>query len=54
MRKFQFFYGLNLTQQLIAINDNLTKTLKKESMSALSGLRLAELTVKDFSENAIR
>ena len=54
MCKFQFFYGLNLTQQLIAISDNLTKTLKKESMSALSGLRLAELTVKDFSENAIR
>ena len=46
MCEFQFFYGLNLSQQLFAISDNLSKTLQKELMAALSGLHIAELTVK--------
>ena len=46
MCEFQFFYGLNLSQRLFSISDNLSKTLQKESMSALSGLHIAELTVK--------
>ena len=50
MCEFQFFYGLNLSQRLFAITDNLSKTLQKESMSALSGLHLAELTVKTYQK----
>ena len=44
MCKFQLFYGLNLCQRLFAISDNWSRTLQKESMSALSGLHLAEST----------
>ena len=50
MCEFQFFYGLNLNQRLLSISDNLSKTLQKESMSALSGLHLAELTVKTYQK----
>ena len=50
MCKFQFFCGLNLSQQLFAISDNLSKTLQKGSMSALSGLHLAGLTVKTYQK----
>ena len=42
MCKFQFFYGLNVSQWLFAISDNLSKTLQKESMSALKGLCVIE------------
>ena len=41
--KFQFFYGLNLSHRLFAMSDNLSKTLRKESISTLSGLHLVEL-----------
>ena len=50
MCEFQFFYSLNLSQWLLAISDNLLKTLQKESISALSGLHLAELTVKTYQK----
>ena len=50
MCKFQCFYGLNLSQWLFAISDNLSKTLQKGSMSALHGLQLAELTVKTYQK----
>ena len=50
MCEFQFFYGLNLSQRLFSISDNLSKTLQKESMSVLSGLHLAELTVKTYQK----
>ena len=50
MCEFQFFYGLNLSQRLFATSDNLSKTLQKESMSALSGLHLAELTVQTYQK----
>ena len=33
--EFQFLYGLNLSQWLFTISDNLSKALEKESMSAL-------------------
>ena len=33
---------------LFAVSDNLSKTLQKESMSALSSLHLAELTVQTY------
>ena len=42
MCEFQFFYGLNLSQRLFSTSDNLSKTLQKQSMSALSDLHLAE------------
>ena len=35
---------------LFAISDNLSKTLQKESMSALSSLHLAELTVQTYQK----
>ena len=50
MCEFQFFCGLNLSQRLFAISDNLSKTFQKESMSALSGLYLAELTVGTYQK----
>ena len=50
MCEFQFFYGLNLSQRLFAISNNLPKTLRKESMFALSGLHLAELTVQTYQK----
>lgn len=50
MTEFQFFYGLNLSQRLFLISDNLSKALQKESMSALSGLELARLTIQTFKD----
>ena len=50
MCEFQFLYGLNLSQRLFGISNNLSKTLQKESMSALNGLHLAELTVKTYQK----
>ena len=50
MTEFQFFYGLHLSQRLFSISDNLSKALQKESMSALSGLNLAKLTIKTFED----
>ena len=50
MYEFQFFYGSNLSQRFFSISDNLSKTLQKESMSAISGLHLAELTVQTYQK----
>ena len=36
------------SQRLFAISDNLSKTLQKESTSALSGLHSAELIVQTY------
>ena len=44
MKKFSFFFGLCLGQRLFSLTDNLSKTLQKEKMSAVSGHRLAMLT----------
>ena len=48
--EFQFFYGLNSSQRLFAISDHLSKTLQKQSMSALNGLHLAKLTVQTYQK----
>ena len=50
MCEFSILLWFNLSQRLFALNDNLSKTLKKESISALSGLHLAELTVKIYQK----
>ena len=50
MSEFQFYYGLHLSQRLFAISDNLSRALQKESMSALNGFHLAELTIKTFEK----
>ena len=39
-------FGLRLGQKLYGMTDNLSKTLQKEKMSALSGKNLSELTIK--------
>ena len=46
---FKFFYGVHLPYKLNLITDNLSKSLQKESMSAIEGQRIAQLTLKsDF------
>ena len=44
MNTFDFFFGLNLGERLFSHTDNLSKTLQKTKMSAVSGLRVANLT----------
>ena len=46
MTTFTFYFGLRLGQKLYGMTDNLSKTLQKEKMSALSGKNLSELTIK--------
>ena len=46
MKSFSFYFGLNLGRKLYAHTDNLSKTLQKEKMSAISGKELADLTIK--------
>ena len=48
MQEFQFFYGLCLGHRIFCISDNLSKTIQSESMSAVSGLHLAELTIETY------
>ena len=38
------------SQQLFVLNDNLSKTLQKEPMSALSGLHLTQLIVQTYQK----
>ena len=44
MNTFDFFFGLHLDEQLFSHTDNLSKTLQKTKMSAVSGQRVANLT----------
>ena len=45
MKKFDFFFGLNLSQRIsFSHTDNLSKTLQKAGMSATSGQHNAKLT----------
>ena len=37
MKKFDFFFGLNLSQKIFSHTDNLSETLQKAGMSATSG-----------------
>ena len=46
MESFFFYFGLNLGSKLYAHTDNLSKTLQKEKISAVSGKELADLTIK--------
>ena len=41
---FKFYFGLGLSQRLYGITDNLSKTLRREKMSAFRGNELADLT----------
>ena len=45
MKEFDFYYGLLLSQRLYALTDNLSKTLQNKNMPAISGQRLAWLTL---------
>ena len=44
MNTFVFFFGLHLGERLFSHTDNLSKTLQKTKMSAVSGQRVANLT----------
>ena len=44
MNTFDFFFGLHLGERLFSHTDNLSKTLQKTKMSAVSGQRVANLT----------
>ena len=44
MKKFDFFFGLNLSQRIFSHTDNLSETLQKAGMSATSGQHNAKLT----------
>ena len=46
MKLFKFFHGVHLSYKLYLITDNLSKSLPKESMSAIEGQRIAQLTLK--------
>ena len=46
MTTFIFYFGLRLGQKLYGMTDNLSKTLQKEKMLALSGKNLSKLTIK--------
>ena len=46
MKTFNFFFGLYLGQRHCSLTDNLSKTLQKEKMSAVSGQCLASLIAK--------
>ena len=44
MKSFDFFFGLQFGERIYCHTDNLSKTLQKTSMSAVSGQRLAKMT----------
>ena len=44
MNSFDFFFGLNLGERLFSHTDNLSRTLQKTRMSAVSGQRVSSLT----------
>ena len=44
MSNFDFFFGLHLDERLFSHTDNLSKTLQKTKMSAVSGQRVANRT----------
>ena len=44
IKKFDFFFGLNLSQRIFSHTDNLLETLQKAGMSATSGQHNANLT----------
>ena len=44
MKKFDFFFGLNLSQRIFSHTDSLSETLQKAGMSATSGQYNVNLT----------
>ena len=46
MTTFEFYYGLNLAHKLYTMTDNLSKTIQKESFSAVDGQKCADLTLQ--------
>ena len=48
MQKFSFYFGLSNSHRLYSLTDNLSKMLQKEKMSAVSGQRLVDLTIKTW------
>ena len=50
MYSFDFFCVLNLAHRLYAMTDNLSKTIQKESFSAIDGQRCADLTLQALKE----
>ena len=47
MNTFDFFFGLHLGVRLFSQTDNLSKTLQKTKMPAVSGQRVANLIKQD-------
>jgi hypothetical protein len=45
MQTFNFLYGLKLTETVLKITDNLSRTLQHTSLSAAEGQRVASMTV---------
>ena len=48
--KISLFYGINLAYTAKSITDNLSKSLQKESLSAIEGKSTAMKTVKTFEK----
>ena len=46
MRRFEFFFGVMLSNKILRHSDNLSKTLQKVEMSAAEGQSIAEMTGK--------
>ena len=46
MKLFKFFYNVHLSYKLYLITDNLSKSLQKESMSAIKGQKIVQTTLK--------
>ena len=51
MKKFYFFFGLNLSQRIFSHTDNLSETLQKAGMSSTSGQHNASLTKDALKKN---
>ena len=54
MRNFEFFYGLNLSQRLLAISENLSKNLAKRNNACTKWPSSCSANCLDLSKNAIK
>ena len=50
MSRYKFLFGLKLSERILMITDNLSKTLQNESMSAAEGQVIAKLTIKTLEK----
>ena len=46
MTKFDFYFGMHLGHKFYSLTDNLSEAQQKSKMSAVSGQRLARLTIQ--------